>query len=313
MTIALPQLAPPPRAKRAPTLKLPRQFAAPPDWRARLADLKDRHGFASILTPPDANAKLARGGAAAALTLAPADRSGLEVCPGRSEACTAACVLWFAGNGHRESVRDARTARTLALAEDPQAFMAGIVDEAHRLYRGADRIRALRLNCASDLPWEIVRGLLPALPPVALYDYAKIEGRIGGGGFANGAERPYRLCYSVSDRAGSVDAAAGVLQRGGTVALVVAGLRRRRTDGTYRYARIPDRVRIAGRWHPATPGDRTDRRDRDPGGAVVILAGKGGLELPDSGGDRIGERFAVRVDSPDLDYGRRGLAAAFRR
>jgi hypothetical protein len=309
MRIALPQL----KAKRAPALKLPRQFAAPPDWRERLDELKVRHGFSSILTPPDANLKLAKGGAGAALTLAPADRSGFEVCPGRSEACTADCVLWFAGNGHRESVRDARTARTVALAEDPQSFLAGLIDEAHRLYRGADRIRALRLNCASDLPWERVAGLLPALPPVALYDYSKLERRIGPGGFANGAERPYRLCYSLSDRAGSPDAAAGVLRRGGTVALVVAGLRRRRADGTYAYARAPERVRIAGRWYPAVPGDRTDRRDRDPSGSVVILAGKGHLELPESGGDRIGERFAVRVDSPDLDHGRRGLAAAFAR
>jgi hypothetical protein len=301
MTLSLPQLEREP-ARKARPLRLPREFAPPADWRDRLADLKARHGFASILTPPDANAKLAKGGAAAALTLAPADRSGLEVCPARSAACSAACVLWFAGNGFRGSVRDARVARTLALAEDPQAFLAGVVDEAERLARGRDPIRALRLNCASDLPWERVDGFLDALPStLALFDYSKIHARIGDGGQAIGATRPYRLAYSVSERRGSVAAAADIVRRGGSAVVVVAGARRRQADGTYRYAPPPRRVRLAGEWFPAVGGDETDRRDLDPTACVVVLAGKGSLELPTAGGARIGERFAVAIDSADLD------------
>jgi hypothetical protein len=307
MMLSLPQLEREP-ARKARPLRLPREFAPPADWRDRLADLKARHGFASILTPPDANAKLAKGGAAAALTLAPADRSGLEVCPARSAACSAACVLWFAGNGFRGSVRDARVARTLALAEDPQTFLAGVVDEAERLARGRDPIRALRLNCASDLPWERVAGFFDALPDVALFDYTKIHARIGDGGQARGATRPYRLAYSVSERRGSVAAAADIVRRGGSAVVVVAGARRRQADGTYRYAPPPRRVRLAGEWFDAVGGDETDRRDLDPTGCVVTLAGKGSLELPAAGGARVGERFAVSIDSPDLD-----LAASVRR
>jgi hypothetical protein len=262
--------------------------------------LKANYGFASILTPPENNLKLSKGGGAAALTLAPADRSGIEVCPNRSAECTRGCVLWFSGNGHRGTVRDARIARTLALADDPQTFMAGVVDEAERMARGSDPIEALRLNCASDLPWERVAGFLESLPEIALFDYTKIRARIEDRGLAKGSARPYRLAYSVSERRGSSAAAASVLDAGGTATLVVAGLRRRASDGTYRYGSVPSRVRIAGRWFPAVAGDDTDRRDLDPLGCVVILAGKGPLELPDSGGRRVGERFAVRVDSLDL-------------
>ena len=308
MTLSLPQLGESTPARKARPLRLPKRFDPPADWRDRLADLKARHGFASILTPPDANAKLAKGGAAAAITLAPADRSGLEVCPARSPACTRACVLWMAGNGYRRSVRDARVARTLALAEDPQSFLAGVVDEAERLARGRDPIRALRLNCASDLPWERVAGFFDALPDVALFDYTKLHARIGDGGQARGATRPYRLAYSVSERRGSVAAAADIVRRGGSAVVVVAGARRRQADGTYRYAPAPRRVRLAGEWFPAVGGDETDRRDLDPTACVVVLAGKGSLELPTAGGARVGERFAVSVESPDLD-----LAARVRR
>jgi hypothetical protein len=308
MTLSLPQLEREP-ARKARPLRLPKRFDPPADWRDRLADLKARHGFSAVLTPPEANAKLAKGGAAAALTLAPADRSGLEVCPARSASCTEACVLWFAGNGYRRSVRDARVARTLALAEDPQAFFAGVVDEAERLARGRDPIRALRLNCASDLPWERVAGFLDALPEaLALFDYSKIAARIGDGGQAIGATRPYRLAYSVSERRGSVAAAADIVRRGGSAVVVVAGARRRQADGTYRYAPAPRRVRLAGEWFAAVGGDETDRRDLDPTGCVVTLAGKGSLELPTAGGDRIGEQFATSIDSPDFD-----LAASVRR
>lgn len=308
----LPQLTP----AAAPPLRLPARFDPPAgaELAERLEALRAQHGFRSLLTPPDANAKLAKGGAAAALTLAPAAISGLEVCSGRSAQCSAACVLWHAGNGYRDSVRDARVGRTRALADDPQAFLAGVVLEAERLARGRDPIRGLRLNCASDLPYEQVEGFLEALPrPVALYDYTKLPGRIGDGGQARSAARPYRLAFSISERAGSARSAASVLARGGTAVLVVAGLRRRQADGTLRYHPMPREVRIEDRWWPAVGGDTSDRRDLDPPGRAVILAGKGPLELPRTGGDRVGDRFAVAVDSPDLLYGRGAAWRAWRR
>lgn len=307
----LPQLQP----RRPAPLRLPATFAPPSgaELRERLAELRERFGFRSLLTPPDANAKLAKRGAGAALTLAPAALSGLDVCPGRSAECSAACVLWHAGNGYRSSVRDARVGRTLALAADPQAVLAGVVAEAERLARGRDPIRGLRLNCASDLPFERVAGFLDALPRgLGLWDYTKLPGRIGDNGQAVGASRPYRLAFSVSERPESVRRATEIVRRGGSAVVVVAGLRRRQADGTLKYIARPTAARIGDEWFPAVDGDRTDRRDLDPLGVIVILAGKGRLELPTTGGDRIGERFAVAIDSPDLRY-RSAIRAAWRR
>jgi len=311
VTITLPQIGAPTES-RAKALRLPRRFS-PLEAREladRLAELRHRFGFSAILTPPDSNLKLARDGAAAALTLAPAATSGLEVCPHRSDACSRACVLWQSGHGRRSTVRDARIGRTLALAEDPQAMLSGIVLEAHRLEKSRNPIRGLRLNCASDLPWERVDGFLDALPGVALYDYTKVAARVGELGQAKGASRPYRLAFSISERSGSIESARDVLDRGGSAVLVVAGARRRGAGGTYKYHPTPDAVRIGSRWYPAVSGDRSDRRDRDPFGSVVVLVGKGPLELPSTGGERVGERFAVRVDSPDIHY-RRGLRRGF--
>jgi hypothetical protein len=191
--------------------------------------------------------------------------------------------------------------------------LAGVVAEAERLARGRDPIRGLRLNCASDLPFERVAGFLDALPRgLGLWDYTKLPGRIGDNGQAVGASRPYRLAFSVSERPESVRRATEIVRRGGSAVVVVAGLRRRQADGTLKYIARPTAARIGDEWFPAVDGDRTDRRDLDPLGVIVILAGKGRLELPTTGGDRIGERFAVAIDSPDLRY-RSAIRAAWRR
>lgn len=308
----LPQLTP---AKAAP-LRLPARFDPPSgaEFLDRLAELRARFGLGSWITPPDANAKLSKSGLAAGLTLAPASEGGHNVCARSTEGCRKACVLWHSGNGYRDSVRRARVARTQALAADPQASLEAIRRELEALAaRRTDPIEAVRLNVASDLPYERVEGFLEALPPrLALYDYSKVAARIAAGGIARGASRPYRLAFSISEAPHAARDAARILGEGGTAVLVVAGLRRRQSDGTLAYHPMPREVRIEDRWWPAANGDRTDRRDLDPPAAVVVLAGKGPLELPGAGGDRIGERFAVAVDSPDLRF-RSAIRAAWRR
>lgn len=307
VTLSLPQVSAVDAREASPPLRLPTRFDPPrgEDLRHRLEDLRRRFGFRSLLTPPEANLKLSKHGAAAALTLAPAAESGFEVCPGRSDGCSRACVLWHAGHGRRDAVRAARVGRTLALAHDPQAFLAGVVEEAFRLARANEPIQALRLNCASDLLWERVEGFLDALPSeLRLFDYTKLASRIGPDGQARGTDRQYRLAYSISERPDSCRKAAEVLARGGTAVLVVAGLRRRKADGTLRYHPIPRAVRIGGQWWPTCSGDKSDRRDLDPTARVVILAGKGPLELPSAGGMVVGDRFALAIDSPELSFGR---------
>lgn len=309
----LPQLKA--HAKASP-LRLPARFDPPTgaEFEDRLADLRDRFGLRSWITPPDANAKLRKNGLAAGLTLAPASEGGRNVCARSTEGCRRACVLWHAGNGYRDSVRIARVARTQALAADPQASFEAIRRELEALAaRRTDPIEAVRLNVASDLAWERIDGFLDSLPPrLALYDYSKIAARIGEGGIARGSSRPYRLAFSISEAPHSPRDAARILGEGGTAVLVIAGLRRRQADGTLRMHPIPRQVRIAGEWWRTCDGDRSDRRDLDPAGAVVILAGKGPLQLPRAGGDRIGDRFAVAITSEDLRFGS-PIRAAWRR
>lgn len=291
----------------SPPLRLPGRFDPPSDaeFEGRLAELRSRFGVRSWITPPDENAKLAKGGLAAGLTLAPASEGGWNVCARSTEGCRRACVVWHGGNGGRDSVRLSRVARTQALAADPQAAMEAIRREIETLAkRRTDPIKAVRLNVASDLPWERVAGFLDALPPIACYDYTKVAARIGEGGMARGASRKYRLAFSLSEAPHSARDAARILGEGGTAVLVVAGLRRRQSDGTLRYHPVPRRVRIAGQWFPTCSGDKSDRRDLDPQGRVVVLAGKGRLELPEAGGSVVGESFAVTIDSSDLDFGR---------
>ena len=312
MTMNLPQL----KAAAAPPLRLPARFAPPSgaELRERLAELRERFGVGAWITPPDANAKLEKSGLAAGLTLAPASEGGVNVCARSTEGCRRACVLWHAGHGYRDSVRLARVARTRALAADPQAAMEAIRRELETLAkRRTDPIKAVRLNVASDLAWERVAGWLDALPPtIACYDYTKIAARIGEGGMARGASRPYRLAFSVSEAPRSAADAARILGEGGTAVIVIAGLRRRQADGTLAYHRMPRQVRIAGEWWRTCDGDRSDRRDLDPAGSVVVLAGKGRLELPGAGGSTIGERFALAITSEDLRF-RSPLRAAWRR
>ena len=308
----LPQLSP---AKASP-LRLPARFDPPSgaEFEERLADLRGQFGLRSWITPPDANAKLDKGGLAAGLTLAPASEGGHNVCARSTEGCRKACVLWHSGNGYRDSVRRARVARTQALAADPQTALEAIRREIEALAaRRTDPIEAVRLNVASDLAWERIDGFLDSLPPrLALYDYSKVAARIAAGGIARGAARPYRLAFSISEARSSAEDARRILGDGGTAVLVVAGLRRRQSDGTLAYHPMPREARIGGRWWPVVSGDRTDRRDLDPHGAVVALAGKGPLELPRAGGSTVGERFAVSITSEDLRF-RSPIRAAWRR
>ena len=96
-------------------------------WQAfRLA-----HGYsasAPLLTPPDANAKMAKSGRPDyALSLAPAVSSGHNVCPFSTPECRATCVAHTGrgmaptgASGH--TVADARALKVAFLVDQPDAF-----------------------------------------------------------------------------------------------------------------------------------------------------------------------------------------------
>jgi hypothetical protein len=100
------------------------------------------------------------------LHLAPADTSGVNVCPGAGN-CKAIC-LHFAGNPvYMSAKQSARVRRTLAYVSDPSRFMrllvCGILDKLNKHNKDAAGIGnltgeplAFRLNGTSDIVWENV-------------------------------------------------------------------------------------------------------------------------------------------------------------
>lgn len=88
------------------------------------------------------------------LHLAPADTSGLNICPGAGN-CKAIC-LHFAGNPvYMSAKQSARIRRTLAYIADPQRFMRLLVCAIlDKLNKHVDEALAFRLNGTSDVAWE---------------------------------------------------------------------------------------------------------------------------------------------------------------
>lgn len=90
------------------------------------------------------------------LHLAPADISGVNVCPGAGN-CKRIC-LHFAGNPvYMSNKQSARIRRTLAFAADKKAFsllvLCAILD---KINKNPGAPVAVRLNGTSDIPWENV-------------------------------------------------------------------------------------------------------------------------------------------------------------
>lgn len=168
------------------------------------------------------------------LYLAPAKISGFEVCPQRSEGCTAAC-LYTAGRGGMTKVQDARIAKTQWYFTDRDDFMLSLVRDIEALIRKAKReglTPVVRLNGTSDIPFERVpvptgsgddwdgghySNVMVLFPDVQFYDYSKVTKRAllhaAGTMPAN-----YHLTFSLNET--NDDDARKVLAAGGNVAAV---------------------------------------------------------------------------------------------
>jgi hypothetical protein len=199
------------------------------------------------------------------LYLAPAKLSGWEVCPSRSEGCTAAC-LFTAGRGAYDNVKDARVSKTQLLFKNRAEFLA-ILDNDIRLLKikaaKKGMVPCVRLNGTSDLGWEgIARELMQKYPDVQFYDYTKVLGRMLR--FLEGKfPSNYHLTFSKSE---SNDAEVlQVLQNGGNVAVV--------------FKNMP--VQYNG--YTVVDGDASDLRFLDSTNVIVGLKAKGKAKKDTSG------------------------------
>lgn len=120
--------------------------------------------------------------------LAPADRSGYEVCPMRSIECTNACLNESGHNKidiHKNVINHARITKTKLFFEDRPFFMGWLIDEIKSAKKKADQAGmrfSVRLNGTSDLSPEQFhldgKNILQIFPDIQFYDYTKVLKRI---------------------------------------------------------------------------------------------------------------------------------------
>ena len=191
------------------------------------------------------------------LYLAPADLSGYEVCPMRSEGCTDAC-LFTAGMGAYSTVKQARINKTKRFFEERVEFMNQLRKDIKALIKKAAKLNmqpAIRLNGTSDIEW-IRTGILNEFPDIQFYDYTKVLNRLH-----KELPKNYHITFSKNEKN---DAHCEVaLKLGVNVAVVFS---------TKKGEALP----TEWKGFPVYDGDDTDVRFLDPkGGYVIGLRAKG--------------------------------------
>jgi hypothetical protein len=199
------------------------------------------------------------------LYLAPAKLSGFEVCPKRSEGCTASC-LYSAGMGAFSNVQKARIQKTLFYFGDRPKFLELIKEDIKKLQKQAKKDGqklAIRLNGTSDLNW-MQHDIFSSFPEVQFYDYTKVFNRL-----TKEIPSNYHLTFSKSENNDSECIQA--LKLGFNVAVVF---------DTKKGEALP----TSWNGFPVYDGDDTDTRFLDPkGGFVIGLRAKGQAKKDISG------------------------------
>lgn len=123
-----------------------------------------------------------------ALYLAPADRSGYEVCPLRTKECTIACLNESGLNKidvKSNKINNSRIKKTKLFFENRRFFMEWMIDEIQDAKEKASckgMKFSVRLNNTSDVsPERFVledKNILQIFPDDQFYDYSKIYKRI---------------------------------------------------------------------------------------------------------------------------------------
>ena len=205
----------------------------------------------------------------AGLSLAPSIHSGYNTCAKSTPGCREACVLWFTGRSVMSNVRNAMIRRTKMFYEDREKFKEILYHDTELFAKYAKRHNAqpvIRLNIASDLPFENIFPEIFQIPDCKFMDYTKIEKRFDGVLPPN-----YELTYSMNENS-NTNFVKGLLNSGNNVAIVTNASYRRGILGP-----IPSQFKIGSVLYPAVDGDITDLRlkEVDGSGVCVLLRFKG--------------------------------------
>ena len=207
--------------------------------------------------------------------LAPADTSGINLCPKASAGCKALCLGWHSGqsgmvshDAQINSTRQSRLDKTRRFMRDRKAYLADIVRQIERQQRLAAKRGfklCVRLNGSSDIAWEGIRladgkNLFERFPDVAFVDYTKIARRFE-------RKLPPNCHLTLSRSETNEGECIAALARGINVAIVFADK--------------------PATWHgfECIDGDEHDFRQLDPrGGYVIALSPKGRKAKADKSG-----------------------------
>ncbi len=236
----------------------------------------ERSALLTVNGNPKTDKSLKYGYLTGILHLAPARLAGFEVCSGRTDGCTEACLNTSGMQGHlgahRIRIVSARIRRTKWFRADQQAFMTQLHRDVAALERKAAREGyrpAVRLNGTSDIPWENVkydrpdgsRGtIIDAFPRIRFYDYTKNALR-----FKRPLPANYDLTYSAAD--GNETGVTFALQHGARVAVVFGNAERHNAKKWD----LPST--FEGR--PVVDADAHDLRFLEPAGVFCGLRAKG--------------------------------------
>jgi hypothetical protein len=195
--------------------------------------------------------------------LAPADRSGNNVCSHSSAGCRAAC-LNTSGRGCYQRTQNARIRRTKIFFEDRVEFFALLMSD---IYTGIRRAKShnltpcFRLNGTSDIPFDRImvpgynKSIFDIFPNVQFYDYTKVPRRV--------VPANYHLTFSRSES--NSENVNSEISRGRNVAVV--------------FHKVPETYKGI----PVIIGDTSDLRFLDKRHVIVGLTAKGKAKKDKSG------------------------------
>jgi hypothetical protein len=205
------------------------------------------------------------------LHLAPANLSGHETCPKRTNGCTIAC-LNTAGRGgmfkkgeNTNIIQQARIRKTNLFYNDRAEFMRLLVTDIELAVKQSKKLGlkpVFRLNGTSDLSWEkypVIRNgfqynnIFAAFTELTFYDYTKILGR-------KIVNSNYHLTFSAAD--GNDADVHAAIQEGYNIATVFGIKKTQSLPETYMGLSVIN-------------GDDSDLRFLDPKGVIVGLYAKG--------------------------------------
>jgi hypothetical protein len=220
-----------------------------------------------------------KGYLTAILHLSPYTVAGVKnMCPAATPGCIAGC-LNLAGRGgmlHKDtgtnSIQEARKRKTIAFADDKQAFVKDLMKEIEKFLTQSlkrDLIPCVRLNGTSDVAWESIKvdgkNIMEHFPKVQFYDYTKMPNR-------KNLPKNYHLTFSLAEN-NEVRAAVAV-NNGMNVAVVFS---------TKKNKPLPSTYEIGGKKMKVVDGDETDLRFIDPKHVIVGLRAKGRAKKDTSG------------------------------